>query len=250
MIVATLVAAQLFLLGALAVAPFRLARAGEPARQAWALFCVPLLLLSALLALLHLRIAPDAALRWGISWPPLALPARLLLVVLVAGALATALVAAGWRKLEPAAWRFAGALAVTLAAGAAFAGELLRIGTGESGTLPALLVAAAARLALTLAAGECVTGRVRFLAPIAAALLPVAYFLLPAPVALGLRADLLTLGAAVLLLSGAPLLPARWGRIAAALGVLLAALYFARAAAVSASYEDRAALAASAPASA
>jgi hypothetical protein len=236
-----LVAAQLFLLGANAVQPFRLAAAGDPdgdrRRRLWSLLVVPLLLASLLLALLHLALETDSALAWGISWPPHSKAARLVLVAASAAAAAALLTAFGGRRFEPAAWRFAGALGGALAAVAALAGEMLRIGGAPAGGLGVLLVGALVRFALALAAGECATGRVRWLAPAAAIALPLGALALPAPLRSALRPDLLTLGAAVALLAAARFLPGRFPRPTAAAGVLLAALYLAQSARVSSMFE-------------
>jgi hypothetical protein len=236
---ATFVALQIFALGANAVQPFRLARGTERERGLWSLLVLPLLLAALLVALLHLRAASDAALAAGLSWPPQARVARLLLVGLFAGAGGAVLTAIGGRKFEPAAWRVAGGLAVVLAAAAALAGELLRIGGGPAGGLGPILLGAAGRLALTLAAGESALGRPRWLALAAAVVLPLSYLAMPEVVRQPLRPDLLTLGAAALLLAAAPVLPRPFARPAAAVGVALAAIYLAQMAHVSEMLEIR-----------
>ena len=232
-----LVAAQLFLLGANAIAPFRLATGEERDRRLWSLLVVPLLLASFLLALLHLNLAPDAALAWGISWPPRAKAARLLLVAAAAAGAGALLTALGARRFEPAAWRFAGALGVALAAIAALAGEMLRVGGAPAGGLTGLLLGGVSRFALTLAAGETATGRVRWLGLAAALALPLGTLSAPEAIRSALRPDLLTLGAAALLLAASRFLPAAFQRPAAACGVLLGALYFAQSARLTAMFE-------------
>lgn len=239
MTIAAIVLAQLFLLGANAVLPWRLATADDAARRLWSLVCLPLLLLSLLLALLHLALAPDAALAWGLSWPPRAIAARIVLLVAIAGGCGAILTAVGGRQFEPAAWRTAAVLGGLVAAGAAFGGELLRFGGGPTGGLGALLAAAAGRFALTLAAGECVAGPPRWLTPLAALLLPLGYLTSPPELRLGLGVDALTLAAAALLLLAARFVPADWRRAVACAGIVLAALHFARAAEISATFEPR-----------
>ena len=228
--IAALLFAQFLILGANVVAPWRLARAPGEMRRAFQLAIVPALLLSAILALLHLHLRPDAALAWGLTWPPRGLPIRLLLVLLAAGALSALLLALGGRHLEPLGWRFAAGLALLAAAGAAFAGELLRVGGGPSGGALALAIAALARLATTLAAGECATGRPRWLTFLAGVALPVA--LVASPVALreALDRDLWTVVASAARLLLARFLPPSLARLAGIVGVALAALYFSRAA--------------------
>lgn len=237
--IAGLLFLQFVLLGVQAVAPWRLAAGGEAPRRLWALVALPLLLLSGILALLHLRLTPDAALTWGLAWPPRALPAKLLLVLIVAGAGATLVVALGWKQLEPVGFRIAAGLNLLLAAGAAFAGELLRTGQGPASGFTLLTLAAAGRLALTLAAGESVTGSPRWLAPIGALLLPLSLFAAPAALRPHLMRDGLTLLAASLLLLAARFLPPSLRRPAALAGVALGALFLARSAELSAMLETR-----------
>jgi len=232
-----LVAAQLFLLGTNAVQPFRLAAAEDRERRLWTLLVLPLLLGSLVLAIFHLDVATDAALAWGIAWPPRSRMARLLLVAGAAAGLGALLTALGGRKFEPAAWRFAGGLGLALAAVAALAGELLRVGGAPAGGIVAIALGAAGRFALTLAAGECATGRVRWLAPLAALALPLGALAAPLMLRNALRPDLLTLGAAVVLLAVARFLPGALSRPAAAGGVLLAALYLSQSARITAMLE-------------
>jgi hypothetical protein len=239
MILAALLFAQLCLLGTGAVAPWRLAGGTDSARRLAALVALPLALLALLLALFHLALAPDAAIAWGIVWPPRTIAARLLGVTVLAGAAVAVLVAIGGSRFEPAAWRTAGVLSGLVAAGSAFGGELLRLGGGPYAGTAALLVAVAARLAVTLAAGESATGLPRYLAPVAGLLLPVAHLAAPAALRVSLGLVLPTLGASALLLLAAPFVPLRFRRSAALAGVALAALYFAEAAAVSATFESR-----------
>jgi hypothetical protein len=238
-ILTALLIAQFALLGTAAVVPWRLATGSERARRIAAFACVPLLLLSLLLALYHLVLRPDAAIAWGLVWPPRTVAARWILVTAFAGAAGALLTALGGTRFEPAAWRTAAVLAGLLAAGAAFGGELLRLGAGPYAGPSSLAVAVVARFAVSLAAGESLTGTPRWLAPFAGLLLPIAHFTGPAPLRLALAPDLPTLLAASALFLAAPLLPVRFARASALLAVALAALFYARAALVSATWENR-----------
>ena len=81
---------------------------------------------------------------------------------------------------------------------------------------------------LALAAGEAASGPVRWLATLAGVALPFSLLGFAAPVRATLGADLLTLGAATLLLLVARFLPLSLRRPAALAGVLLAALFLDR----------------------
>ncbi|MGE0641128.1 MAG: hypothetical protein AB7G12_00145 [Thermoanaerobaculia bacterium] len=238
--IAALVLIQLLLLGANVWLPWRLADAPGQRRQAFRLAVLPALLFSAIVALLHLSLRADAALTWSLTWPPATTFSRILLVsVAAAGAVAT-LLAVGGRRLEPAGWRLAAGVALLLAATSAVAGEMLRAGGGPAGTYATFGVAATSRLAVTLAAGETLTGRPRIWSGLAAAALVLGFVVAPSPLRHAAGPDLWTLGAAVTLFVLAPLLPTRAARLArpaALAGVALAAVYFARTAELSAVLE-------------
>lgn len=238
--IAVLLFTQLLILGANVVGSWRLAAAPAEARRPFQLAIVPALLFSAILALLHLQLKPDAALAWGLVWPPREIVARALLVLCSAAALSALLLALGGRDLEPLGWRLAAGLALLLAAGACVAGELLRIGHGPSGGIAAIAAAAAARLATMLAAGECATGRPRWLTFVAGLALPTAVAAAPVALRESLGGDLWTIAAAAMLFLLARFLPPSLARPAGLAGAALAALYFTRAAELSEMLERRA----------
>ena len=242
---------QLLVLGLHVVVPWRLAKlpgdlaASLPAalpgdlqgdltpgtvdcKRLWALVATPLLLAAAVAALFTLDARVDAAIAWGLSWPPRSIPALAVGFTAVAVALADLVLLAGFRKLEPAGWRVAAGLALLLLAAASCAGELLRLGRGPAAGLAAILVAALCRVTLALAAGEAGSGPVRWLTPLAGTALPFTLLGFSAPLRATLGADLLTLGAATLLLVAARFLPPSLRRPAALAGVLLAALFLDR----------------------
>ena len=90
---------------------------------------------------------------------------------------------------------------------------------------------------LALAAGQAAAGPVRGWATLAGAALPFTLLGFSAPVVATLGADLLTLGAAALLLVAARFLPLSLRRPAVVAGVLLAALFLDRASDLSAALE-------------
>lgn len=233
---ATLV--PLLALGGHAVAPWRLARGVAAGRRAWALAALPLLLAAAALAAAAAAARPHAAL--GAGWGEVALTGRAFLaagVLVAALALADAVLAAGHRRLEPAGWRLAGALGVVALAAAAFALELLRIGSGPPTALAPVLAAAGGRLMVALAAGEAVApGRRPWLAPLAVPGLALFWLALPPPLRILIVGEGLHLTGitALVLAAAAPWLPARLRRPAVFAAVLLAALLFARAGAFTA----------------
>lgn len=239
------VALQWLILGLHVVVPWRLARetappsgpdAGGPGpgptlserRRLWALIATPLLLAAALAGLFTLGVRLDAALAWGISWPPRSLAALVLIAASVGVGLSNLILFAGHEKLEPVGWRIAAALAVALLAASSFAGELLRLGRGPAAGLTGIAVGTVVRIALALAAGEAAAGRVRHFATAAGLALPFLLTAFAAPVRATLGADILTLGAATLLLLAARFLPASLRRAAAIAGILLAALFLER----------------------
>ncbi len=214
------------------------AQQGDPAPSAspvavdrkrlWALVATPLLLASAVAALFTVGARLDAAIAWGLSWPPRSIPALAIAFTAAAVFLCDLLLLAGFRKLEPIGWRVAAGLALALLAAACFGGELLRLGRGPAAGLAGILVAALCRLPLALAAGEAAAGPVRWLTTLAGFALPFSLLGFAAPVRATLGADLLTLGAATLLLLAARFLPLSLRRPAALAGVLLAALFLDR----------------------
>lgn len=236
---------QWLVLGLHVLLPWRLARlapaapgagvqtaagAGEAPdrRQLWALVATPLLLAAALAGLFTVGARLDAALAWGLSWPPRSLPALALAAAGLAAGLSNLVLLAGYRKLEPAGWRIAAGLGAALLVAASLAGELLRLGRGPAASLSGIAIAALIRVALALAAGESVAGSARGFATFAGAALPLSLIAFSAPVRATLGADVITLGAATILLLAARFLPLSLRRPAALAGVLLAALFLDR----------------------
>lgn len=216
--------------GAHALLPFRLARGPEAARRLWALAALPAVGLSVVATALALSFDPDPAAAWRLH--EVLRGSRPALVVALGGIAvvgADLIVALGWRRFEPAAWRATGALGALGLAAVTFGSELVRIGAGPVPGGLALLGAAALRAPLALAAAEAAAGRPRWAAPLAGATLPLAVALWPAALRAVLGADRLSLVAACLLLLAARWLPARLRRPAALAGVALAALLLARA---------------------
>jgi hypothetical protein len=242
---------QWVVLGLHVVVPWQLARTAAEAlrspaapetgkadpRWLWAMAATPLLLGAALAGLFSVGTRIDAALAWGIRWPPTSVPAIAILLSGLAVGVGDLLLLAGHRRLEPAAWRVAAILAALLLVAASVGGELLRLGRGPAAGLGAILGAALCRVPLALAAGEAAAGRVRWLAPLAGAVLPCTLLAFSAPMRAGLGPDVLTLGAASLLLLAAPFLPLALRRPAAFAGILLAALFLDRTGDLQASYE-------------
>ena len=244
---ALLMAFQMLVLGLHVVAPWRLARPGTPAqatptsatdpKRIWALTATPLLLAGAIAGVFSLGVHIDAALAWGLIWPPTTLPALALTFAAAATAATDLVLLAGFRRLEPAGWRIAAAVAMGLLIAASFAGEILRVGRGPVAGLSGLLLAALCRVPLALAAGEAATGPVRLSAPLAGVMLPLSLVGFSAPVRAALGADLMTLGAAATLLLAARFLPSSLRRPAVFAGVLLAALFLDRSGELSAALE-------------
>lgn len=235
-------ALQWVVLGLHVLVPWRLARlAATPVpspsapmpgaadrRQLWALVATPLLLAAALAALFTVGARLDAALAWRLAWPPRSLPALALVVAGASVGLADLVLLAGFRKLEPAGWRIAAGLAGALLVVASVAGELLRLGRGPAAGLAGLGIAAICRIPLALAAGEACSGPARGFATLAGAALPFTLLAFSPSVRASLGPDLLTLGAATLLLLAARFLPLSLRRPAALAGVFLAALFLDR----------------------
>lgn len=230
---------ELLVLGLHVVAPWRLAGAdtAEHRKRLWALLATPLLLAAALAGLYTLREHVDAALAWGLGWPPASLPALLLLLAAVAVGLTDLVLFAGFRQLEPVGWKVAAGLATLLLLAASFAGELLRVGRGPAAGLAGLALAALCRVPLALAAGEAASGPVRGFATLAGVALPLSLIGFSVPVRATLGSDILTLGAASLLLVTARFLPASLRRPAVAAGILLAAYFLDRTGDLSAALE-------------
>ena len=232
---AAALAFNLLVYGAHAVLPFRLSRAEDERRRAWA-YAAPLALVASfIVTAAGIARRPDEAIAWGLTHPLTgSLPARMIFVALVGLLLADLVVVAGWRRIEPAAWRILGALGAVAALLHALGSELLRIGTGPAGGELATLVAMVLlRLPLTLAAGELLAGAPRWWVPIAGPALVVAARLWPAPLRAALGADRLTLVVAALLLLASPFVPGKLRRIAGWAGFALAVLFLARSAEVS-----------------
>jgi len=234
LLAAGVVALNLAVWGAHALLPWHLARAPERARRLWARLALPGVGLSVVATAAALRLAPDAAAAWRLH--DLAggeLPTVALAVAAGATALADLLLALGWRQLEPAAWRLLAALGALALGAVTLAAELVRIGWGPVPSTAALLAAAALRLPLALAAAEATAGPPRLATPLAGLALGAAVALWPESLRDALGADRATLGAALILLLSARLVPARLRRPAAIAGVLLAALFLARAGEIS-----------------
>lgn len=221
---------NLVVFGAHALLPFRLAKAEERWRRLWAVLA-PLLLLSACIATAWaIGRRPDDAIAWGLTHPFRgSMAARLIAVALAAAALSDLFVLATWRRLDAVAWRFHGAIGALALAAQAMGAELLRIGDGPWSGTAAILAAAGVRAALALASAETVTGGPRLWSTIAGPSLLALLLLWPAVMRAALSRDLLTLGAAALLLVGARFAPASLRRPAAVAGVVLALLFLARA---------------------
>lgn len=226
---------NLLVWGAHALLPFRLAENVAPAaRRAWALAALPALGLSVVATALGLRLDAEPAVAWGLH--ELAAGSRSALVVALAvgaAALADLVGLAGWRRLEPAAWRAWGCVGGLGLVAVTWGSELMRIGWGPVAGLGAVLGAALLRLPLALAAAETLAGPPRWAAPLAGLALPAAVALWPRGLRAALGADLPTLAAAAVLLVAARWLPPRLRRAAAAAGVLLAVLLLDRAGAIS-----------------
>jgi hypothetical protein len=232
---ALVLAWNLAVFGAHALLPFRLAAGAGEARRRWAL-AAPVALVAAVLATAALVARrPDEAAAWGLGGPVTASPLAAVVAVAIGALLVTDLVVlAGWRRLEPAAWRLAGALGVAGAVAHAFGSELLRAGWGPApGDLPRLLLLVALRLPLALVPAELALGRPRRFTPLAGPALVVAVALWPAAARAALGGALATLAAAALLLVLARFLPERLDRAAGWAGFALAVVFLARAAEIS-----------------
>jgi hypothetical protein len=233
-VAAAVMAFNLVVFGAHAVVPFRLATAGEAWRRSWAL-AAPLALVASFIATAAaIARRPDEAIAWGLTHPITgSQPARMIAVVLAALLVADLVAAAGWRRLEPAAWRVLGALGVLAALLHTLGSELLRIGWGPGAAQSVLLAGVALRLPLALAAGELVAGPPRWWVPLAGPALVAATRLWPVSLRVSLADDRLTLLVAALLLVAARFVPVSLRRVAGLAGLVLAVLFLARAGEVS-----------------
>ncbi|HVT59392.1 MAG TPA: hypothetical protein VHR45_13450 [Thermoanaerobaculia bacterium] len=220
--------------GAQAVVPWRIAGAahGAGGRRRWALLGPALVLPGALAGYLLMARHPDAAIAAKLV-PLTASVAGTLVAVLAPGLLAVTLVAAyAGDRLEVAGWRIVAAFGAAVVVAASWAEELLR--TGEGPPSPPLLLAllAGCRVLLALAAGELAAPGRPAWSIAAGCALPSYLPLLPPELRLPLwhQGEVVTLGAAALLLVSARWLPPALRRVALAAGVLLAALALSRAA--------------------
>lgn len=234
-VTAAAIAFGLLVYGAHALVPFRLAAAADDRKRLWAL-TAPLALLASFIATAAVvSRRPDEAIAWGLTDPIAgSLPARLIAVALAGLLLADLVVAFGWRRLEPAAWRVLGAFGIVGALFQTLGSELLRTGTGPAGPSLGVLVAMVAlRLPLALAAGELLAGGPRLWVPLAGPALLVATRLWPPALRGALGADRITLLVAAVLLLGARFVPPPLRRAAGWAGFALAVLFLARSAEVS-----------------
>ena len=199
----------------------------EPRRR-WAYAALPLLLTAILATLLYLRARPDAAVAAGLS-PLLAnVPGRIL-AILTAALLASDLLLALTRgRLERQGWAIAAALGLASLAATSLSAELLRVGEGPASPAHVLLLAAACRLLVGLAAGEVLAPGRPLLALAAGLALPLYPLLLPAELRRLLAAGggWLPLAASAVLFLAARFLPPSLRRAGLAGGVLLAGLFF------------------------
>ncbi len=222
-------ALNLAVFGTHAIAPFRLARSGARARHLWARLALPSLLAACVVTLAGVWLRPDAASAWGLDDPIHgSFLARLIELAVFALALCDLIVAAGWRRLEPFAWRIVGVFGLLGAVAHALGSELLRLGWAPAPPNAELLAAAALQIPLALAAGELLASRPRFWCPLAGPALVAA-----AGLTFGFGATLggawWTLLAAALLLLLSGFAPPDLRRLTALAGLALAVLYLARA---------------------
>lgn len=222
-------ALNLLVLGAHALLPLRAARGDADIGRLWSRAALPALGLASVVTLVALRRAPDAALAWRITGPlsgPLAL--RLLLVALLALVAADLLALVGGDRLGRREWRLIavfGGLALLLGT---WVSEMLRFGAGPVPMPGPLLAGALLRVPLALAAAELSVGRPRLCTLLAGPALLAAVPLWPLAHRAALGVDLLTLASGAAVMAGSRALPARWGRLAGAAGLLLVTLFLAR----------------------
>jgi hypothetical protein len=211
------------------------AGAGEPRWRVWRLASLPLAVAGLVAAVSLANRNPDATIAGHLMPLTASTPGRLL-AVLVPAMLGASLVGSlAGRRLDRQGLRLMAVFGAAAVGAAGWAGELLRTGEGPVSPLWRLLLLAACRLALALAAGEIVApGRPRWSVAAGAAL--AAYLpLLPTALRGLLWAEelQLTCAAAALLLAAARWLPPALRRPALATGIVLAAIVLARAGRVS-----------------
>lgn len=231
---ALLTLANLAIWGCHATVPWLAAGRRPEWRRPWALAAAPLLLASLLATASWVGATPDAALAQDLAVQTSAgTLAHLLALAVMAALLGDLLLLAAWRRLEPAAWRLLSALGAFALLFVAAAGDRLRIGEGPSGGDLGLAIALLVRLLLALATAEILTGP-RLAAPAAGAALPFFWLALSPTIRTTIAAEgtFATLAVASLALLLARWLPAHFRRATLAAGLLLAALFFARAHAV------------------
>ncbi len=223
--------------GAHAVVPWRLAGAADDARRRWSRLALPVLLLAILLLLMTGARRPDVAIATGLGWSGASSPAGRAIAIALAGLLlGDALIFFAGPRPERGAWWLLGTLGAVGLLGGSLAAELLRLGEGPDAGAVALLAAAVCRAGVGLAAGQNLEAERPSLAPLGAVALVLYFLALPPAVRTGLlrAGDELTFGAAAALLALVRFLPPRFRRAVLLVGTLLAAVAFARAAAVSA----------------
>jgi hypothetical protein len=212
--------------GAQVVFPWRLAALDPERRRPWVLALLPLLVTGALAAFAAVQLHPDAALVQGLYPFGASALERGLAVLFSALALADALIATGWRRMEAAGWKIAAGFGLAFLLAATWVAELMRTGEGPASAPLAFLALVALRMLLALGAAEALAPGRPLLAPAAGLALPLYALLLPAPLAhaLGSHGRWLTLAAAALLLLAARWLPPALRRPALLAGTLLAGL--------------------------
>jgi hypothetical protein len=216
--------------GAHAVAPVGLP---PDSRRRAALLALPLAVASIIAMFAATAGQPDAAIAVGLGpgWPASVegrASAVLLFAALVADGLALFLI----KVDDPAGRGLGAALGGAGLLGFALWGELLRSGEGPGTSMALFWVAVALRAGAALGAGELLLGGAARLAPIGAVALLAYPLTLPPALRDSLQrgGDWLTLAAAGSLFVLARFLPGRLRRAALAAAVLLAAIFFARAA--------------------
>lgn len=225
----------LVVFGAHVVVPWRLAAGASGLEKVWARAALPALGLAVAVAVLAVRMAPDAAIAWGMTGGGVgALALRLLTIGLVALVAVDLLATFGAARLGRREWLVAAAIGVLTLALQTLLAELLRIGWGPVPRYGALVGSALLRMPLAVAAGELVAGRPRLATTVAGPALAAAVALWPRSLLSALGPDLLTLAAAVPLLLAARFLPRSLARLAGTAGVVLATIFLARSASTSA----------------
>jgi hypothetical protein len=224
---AAVLALNLVVFGAHARLPAFAARGDRRLARSWRALALPSLGLSIAATLAAVRIQPDAALAWGLTGPD-SLRLRLLALALLAVAIADLVGLIGGERLGAREWRMLAVFGLIGLVAWTLASELLRIGAGPVPSRAAYWSGALLRVPLGLAAGELVAGRPRFATLVAGPALLGAWWAWPAVLRAALRPDLLTLGAAVVLLAGCRFVPGALARWAGWAGLALAVLLLAR----------------------